>query len=87
MNNFVKLFALIKNIGSFEWARDTSSIYFISNLNGTRDIWKIFLLNSSLKKITGIEGNVVNIKVSPCGKDIAFFLQIPVWEMNGMSFL
>jgi dipeptidyl aminopeptidase/acylaminoacyl peptidase len=79
----VELLSSIKKIGLFHWKN--SSIYFISDINGTWDIWKINLKENYPKQVTVFSGNVMNFKVSPDGQKIAFLSEKDRSEKYNLS--
>ena len=66
----LELFALIKSTGSFEWAEDF--IFFISNITGDWQIWRISPDDLYPAQVTAVSGNIMNFKISPDGEAIAF---------------
>jgi acylaminoacyl-peptidase len=59
------------------WSPDGSSIAFLSDRDGARQIWRLWLDNGQLARLTSLQNAPSGLSWSPDGKSIAFTALVP----------
>ena len=64
------------------WSADGSSIYFVSDRNGTQNIWTQPLKGQAKQLTNFTDGRVLWANISYDGKQIVFERNFKIWQMN-----